>query len=788
MSCLDVKETQARIDRLVNGTLLPHTVFFGQHMGAGRGLVDSTDRTLKEHLALIFPLDIWKEARREAREKSGKLQEVMMLTDATLEADKAVVARLAASEGAVRNRSDSFERDRMSRIANAELRIQTLLASQSRSDEDSIAHAECLPLESSGLTRMIDDCKRTFHVLEERTAPRLDNRASAAAELARATASFRSAEDLLARVSSLVKKAEMWETDRKRRIADINEYLKLSGLELDHLEKPSVLDEKWKNAIEEVRLCEERYQELVSINITEGMATETDEFAQQLQNIHSSRQKGSALREEQVRLQTTLHEIRLRLTQSRNLSFVSQGPSAHSLMPEDSLETPSSEVVACQSCLRPFDGELYVKARSRLEEEAASIELALRLSEKKSEDENLRYEQAVKTLSERIDLERNTIMERKNAVSEVFSNVRSQRDSRNTLGRERQDLEQRRAILTREQNLYMNELLEIAAASRLLEEGDNRDVSNILNNVEAIVNSSREALSEKKRVYEEVMVDVETREQERLALVSKKAMLTEQLDDLQQLRSRCMQFENEKNSLKLETNPFKESLRMVTNELSTAQAKLEKRESEFSSFKDKLNVLKALDISFGPRGVPSFVLEEGLVWLEKLTSTYLHKLSAGELLLQIRAFSDYKSSNRSDGDNKEVISKKVFIRKQGHNSRIRERSLRQLSGGQRRRCSLAFALAFADLAHERAGFQSSLIVMDEILQSLDEDGRQRISKVLPTLMGEAHAPRDTIIVVTQDEAPEIAGLAHGGIDVVVRDDDVSSVLLDGKQPADEELS
>jgi ATPase subunit of ABC transporter with duplicated ATPase domains len=50
------------------------------------------------------------------------------------------------------------------------------------------------------------------------------------------------------------------------------------------------------------------------------------------------------------------------------------------------------------------------------------------------------------------------------------------------------------------------------------------------------------------------------------------------------------------------------------------------------------------------------------------------------------------------------------------------RSLRQLSGGERRRAALALALAHADLASARGGVTCDLLVLDEVLQHLDAVG------------------------------------------------------------------
>lgn len=746
-------------------------------MGAGRGLVDSTDRALKEHLALIFPLDIWKETRRTAREKANRLQELVLTSEATLEAVKTVVSRLVLAETSAREQCTFFELERKRKASHVKSRIGDLFASRSRCDEDSIAYAECFAVGSGELTNIIDDCKQKLRTLEDKTESSLDSaRAAAAAAVARATAALDSADELKKRATSLVNKSEVWEDDRQRRLSDMNDYLKRAEKELETMESLAMIEKKWNSASNELRECDERFQGLVKINMRLGHEAPVPQFSDQLSTVHNARERASALLEERVRLQTALNEVKERLLQSQQVSLVS-----NDTLGEEQVSPSPLSLVTCENCLRPFDGELYVQARSKLEQEAADIEDAIRLSEKKHEDENHEYEQAVQTLSDHIDMERIRILEKKSAINEMFGRLRAQRSARNALTRDIQEFAKKTEVLKREPNLYLNELLEIVPEAQDSRGCASSRMHDIVGDVEKTVAGCRDNLSRAKEKYESVMREVRTRELDRSELAVKRSSLQTHIDDLIELQSRCHSLESEKLSLLSETNPYLESLRMVTEELAAESSKTEKREREFSNLKDNVNTLKALDVAFGPRGVPSFVLEEGLLWLEKLTSTYLHKLSAGELMLQIRAFSDYKSSNRVDGDNKEVISKRVFVRKPGSSSVVRERTLRQLSGGQRRRCSLAFALAFADLAHERAGFQSSLMVMDEILQSLDEDGRQRISKILPSLIDDGHVTRDTVLVVAQDEAPEIAGLAHGGIDIVVRDLDQSSVLLDGKE-------
>lgn len=48
------------------------------------------------------------------------------------------------------------------------------------------------------------------------------------------------------------------------------------------------------------------------------------------------------------------------------------------------------------------------------------------------------------------------------------------------------------------------------------------------------------------------------------------------------------------------------------------------------------------------------------------------------------------------------------------NGATRPRSLRQLSGGERRRVALALALGYRELAAQRGRLQSNLLVLDEV--------------------------------------------------------------------------
>ena len=60
-----------------------------------------------------------------------------------------------------------------------------------------------------------------------------------------------------------------------------------------------------------------------------------------------------------------------------------------------------------------------------------------------------------------------------------------------------------------------------------------------------------------------------------------------------------------------------------------------------------------------------------------------------------------------------VCVQSVHVQSEGG---LKERSIRQLSGGERRRVALALALGFADLVSGRGQLRCNLIVLDEVLQ------------------------------------------------------------------------
>ena len=100
-----------------------------------------------------------------------------------------------------------------------------------------------------------------------------------------------------------------------------------------------------------------------------------------------------------------------------------------------------------------------------------------------------------------------------------------------------------------------------------------------------------------------------------------------------------------------------------------------------------------------------------------------------------------------------------------------ERSLRQLSGGERRRVALAVALGYGELCAAYHGVSCDLLVLDEALGQMDAEGLAAAARVVQDCMG----PRGTVLLVCQ--AGEMMEGIFDCVDTVVKSGHSSTLEL-----------
>jgi len=257
--------------------------------------------------------------------------------------------------------------------------------------------------------------------------------------------------------------------------------------------------------------------------------------------------------------------------------------------------------------------------------------------------------------------------------------------------------------------------------------------------------------------------------------------LQELFNKLQDERPRLIQQAAELQAREREAAELRKRLEKKRSELTKAREALEATRAIQTEQEERARLSRELIEKFGMRGVQAFVLRGAVAQLERLANRFLAVLSEGGLRLGLSL----------DG---EKIAKEVKVR--GGDGVFHDRSLSHLSGGQWRRASLAALMAFRELSRLRSRVDCNLMVLDEVLNHLDGAGRARVGKMLRAMVqggredegegGEGeeegfegqHTGIDTAIVILQDLAAFELEDTFDFVDEVVKEGDVSRVVLD----------
>lgn len=283
---------------------------------------------------------------------------------------------------------------------------------------------------------------------------------------------------------------------------------------------------------------------------------------------------------------------------------------------------------------------------------------------------------------------------------------------------------------------------------------------------------------------------------------SRDSLLSQWANDSLDLDNRLQQAQSNKDQVVLKLSQYAKSADAATvasevkgrldaleATLASSQDALTNAQSQYDSFGSVVEDLQSqldgelrassilFDLAevFGPRGIQTYVLSNGVQQLQSITQEYLDELSDGSLRLHLSI---------SAGDR---ITRRAMVREP--DGTFRESSLASLSGGQWRRCSLALTLGFADWVSRREQLRSSVLFLDEPLTHLDRSGRAEVGRVLRRLLSSFdrsggsddrqthHLQFSTIVLILQDLAAEELEEAFDCIDVVVRENGKSVVQV-----------
>ena len=288
------------------------------------------------------------------------------------------------------------------------------------------------------------------------------------------------------------------------------------------------------------------------------------------------------------------------------------------------------------------------------------------------------------------------------------------------------------------------------------------------------------------------------------------------LRDYERINQKYQQDVNTNDDASFNTNnPHFEAMRQLQEQLTVETESLnDLKENSYSKIEFDLNTAKIADKCFSPtRGVSNYLFENVLAEVSERCQEYVFALTGGALSLQLVSSSSSFSSSSAAADNNivtfsdsdddfdddsidevatkttqlEKIERVIFARKQ-HSGEQYERSLRQLSGGERRRLAIGLALAYADVSARRLNVQSNLLILDEALQHLDSEGIERVVSVLRAIESEYSSSsssgcddvnnvllKKTVLLTTQADSE--TEKMFDGVDAVVKNKNRSEVLI-----------
>jgi DNA repair exonuclease SbcCD ATPase subunit len=190
--------------------------------------------------------------------------------------------------------------------------------------------------------------------------------------------------------------------------------------------------------------------------------------------------------------------------------------------------------------------------------------------------------------------------------------------------------------------------------------------------------------------------------------------------------------------IKAETNPYSE-------QVATARKRLKELEAKWSVAKAKLDKLAKLRAhyefwvrGFSGQGLPSFVLDSVMPYLTNRANHYLETLADGDITMSFRTQRELKSAKGEFRDELDIQWEIEGVA--GYPP----------SGGQFKKMEIATDLALMDLVATREGGHLNILCLDECLDGLDSEGRNRVVQLLHDLRSQ----RGTIFVISHD--PEMA--------------------------------
>jgi DNA repair exonuclease SbcCD ATPase subunit len=237
-------------------------------------------------------------------------------------------------------------------------------------------------------------------------------------------------------------------------------------------------------------------------------------------------------------------------------------------------------------------------------------------------------------------------------------------------------------------------------------------------------------ISKASKKIEKYQSVVDDQKSERKDLKATIAMIEKAVSDAEyELKSHAREIEhlqNEVDSIAARAAEDEEHAKKLSDDIKKSKAviktlKVERKEveDEIAVFAPKIAAIDWWVNGFGPKGVQAYAIEQALPALNAATNTHLLALSDGDLQICWSA-----TATGTSGTEKEELTCVATV--EGVVGAAP-------SGGQWRKIELATEIALAEIVRESGGPKTNLLLLDEALDGLDEQGSARVCSWFDTL-------------------------------------------------------
>jgi DNA repair exonuclease SbcCD ATPase subunit len=154
----------------------------------------------------------------------------------------------------------------------------------------------------------------------------------------------------------------------------------------------------------------------------------------------------------------------------------------------------------------------------------------------------------------------------------------------------------------------------------------------------------------------------------------------------------------------------------ISSQMVEMNAELEEYSSKLHELSERMSIVNVLTKTFSTTGLVAYKIECLVKDLEEITNSYLVDLSDGRFQIGFKISASDKLN--------------VVITDNG-----RDIEMLALSGGERARVNVATLLAIRKLMQTLSSSRINLLILDETVEALDVDGKERLVEVL---LGEEH--------------------------------------------------